>query len=206
LRINERWIREFVEAHSICPFAAGAMRGGSVARRVVLARAPEAAAVEARALAGELARDQAIEVGLVIFPSLALDVDEFDRFCQPLRTSERALVGAVFHPDARYGLGSPAQAVGFFRRAPDPTLQLVRVSALDAVRGATRGGKFLFDWSAEAWTELMRRHDKLPTSDRIARDNFELVRDKMSQLQAILDEIRSDRDRSYQRFEISGGG
>jgi len=49
-----------------------------------------------------------------------------------------------------------------------------------------------------AWAELAKREHKLPTSDRIARDNHALVlRDGISTLQAIYDDIRADRDRSY---------
>jgi hypothetical protein len=180
-----------VERFGVCPFAQPAMKAGAVARRVVTE--PE----RARALIDELAGDAKIEVALLIFPSLAMSAQDFDGWCAPLRAANAAFVAAVFHPDAAYALATPAQAVGFFRRAPDPTLQLVRVSVLDAVRGAA-GGKFMFDFSAHAWAELAKREHKLPTSDRIARDNHALVlRDGISTLQAIYDDIRADRDRSY---------
>src|SRR5262249_45279145 len=94
-----------------------------------------------------------------------------------------------------YELATPAQAVGFFRRAPDPTLQLVRASVLDAVRGGS--GKFVFDFSPAAWAELKKREHRLPTSERIARDNHALLVQRIGELQAIYDDIRADRDRSY---------
>jgi hypothetical protein len=180
-----------VERFGVCPFAQPAMKAGAVARRVVTEPA------RARALIDELAGDEKIEVALLIFPSLTMSAQDFDSWCAPLRAANAAFVAAVFHPEAEYDLATPAQAVGFFRRAPDPTLQLVRVSALDTVRGAA-GGKFMFDFSAGAWAELAKREHKLPTSDRIARDNHALVlRDGISTLQAIYDDIRADRDRSY---------
>ncbi|MCU1279938.1 MAG: hypothetical protein JWM53_3484, partial [bacterium] len=191
LRINERWITEVVERFGVCPFAQPAMKAGAVARRVV--REPE----RARALIDELAGDDKIDVALLIFPSVTMSAQEFNGWCAPLRAANPAFVAAVFHPETPYDLATPAQAVGFFRRAPDPTLQLVRVSTLDAVRG-TAGGKFMFDFSASAWAELARREHKLPTSDRIARDNHALiVRDGVSTLQSIYDDIRADRERSY---------
>ena len=109
------------------------------------------------------------------------------------------VLAAVFHPETPYQLTTPAQAVGFFRRAPDPTLQLVRVAALEQVRGpGNRDGKFMFDFSAEAWAELKKREHRLPTSERIARDNHALlIRDGISTLQALYDDIRADRNRSY---------
>ncbi|MGZ3439252.1 MAG: DUF1415 family protein [Polyangia bacterium] len=184
-------MREVVERFGVCPFAQPAMKAGTVARRVVLE--PE----RARALVDELAGDEKIEVALLIFPSVTMSALAFDTWCAPLRAAHPAFVAAVFHPETPYDLATPAQAVGFFRRAPDPTLQLVRVSALDAVRGSA-AGKFMFDFSASAWAELAKREHKLPTSERIARDNQALlIRDGISTLQAIYDDIRADRDRSY---------
>lgn len=193
LRINERWIHEVVERFGICPFAEPAMKAGHVARRVILE--PESA----RAAVDELAADPKIEVALLIFPSVTMSADAFDAWCAPLRAANPAFVAAVFHPECAYELATPAQAVGFFRRAPDPTLQLVRVSALEAVRGGS--GKFMFDFSPAAWAELKKREHRLPTSERIARDNHALLgREGISTLQAIYDDIRADRKRSY------GGG
>jgi hypothetical protein len=194
LRINERWIREVVERFGVCPFAEPALKAGSVARRVI-AGADDGAA--ARAAIDELARDEKIEAALLIFPSLTMSAEAFDTWCAPLRAANPAFVAAVFHPESAYDVATPAQAVGFFRRAPDPTLQLVRVTALDAVRGSG-GGKFMFDFSPAAWAELKKREHRLPTSERIGRDNHaRLMREGISTLQAIYDDIRADRQRSY---------
>jgi hypothetical protein len=166
------------------------MKAATVARRVVVDTGA------ARGLIDELARDLQIEVALLIFPTVTMSAPAFDAWCAPLREGNPAFVAAVFHPDTPYNLATPAQAVGFFRRAPDPTLQLVRLSVLEEIRG--RGGKFMFDFSAAAWAELKKREHRLPTSERIARDNHELVvRDGISTLAAIYDDIRSDRQRSY---------
>jgi hypothetical protein len=196
LRINERWIREVVERFGICPFAEPALKAGHVARRAIVGRDDAERAAAARVLVEELARDEKIEVALLIFPSVTMSADAFDAWCAPLRAAHPAFVAAVFHPESAYDVATAAQAVGFFRRAPDPTLQLVRVTALDAVRGS--GGKFMFDFSAEAWAELKKREHRLPTSERIGRDNHAmLMREGISTLQAIYDDIRADRQRSY---------
>ncbi len=179
-----------VERFGVCPFAAPAMKAGAVARRVLCDPGGARAAVD------ELAGDEKIEVALLIFPTVTMDAAAFDAWCAPLRTANPAFVAAVFHPQSPYELATPAQAVGFFRRAPDPTLQLVRASVLQQVRGFD--GKFHFDFSAAAWAELKKREQRLPTSERIARDNHALlVREGISTLQAIYDDIRADRDRSY---------
>jgi hypothetical protein len=196
LRINERWIHEVVERYGICPFALPSMKAGAVARRVV--RDPAAA----RPLVDELAADARVEVALLIFPTVTMTAAEFDAACAPLRAANPAFVAAVFHPETPYELATPARAVGFFRRSPDPTLQLVRASVLQQVRGPD--GKFLFDFSAAAWAELKRREHRLPTSERIARDNHALIlRDGIVELQAILDDIKRDRDLSY--AQVAGG-
>ncbi len=179
-----------VERFGVCPFAEPAMKAGSVARRVIVDLEAARPAID------ELAGDEKIEVALLIFPSVTMSAEAFDAWCAPLRAANAAFVAAVFHPESAYELATPAQAVGFFRRAPDPTLQLVRVSVLDAVRGG--GGKFMFDFSPAAWAELKKREHRLPTSERIGRDNHAmLVREGISTLQAIYDDIRADRQRSY---------
>jgi uncharacterized protein DUF1415 len=173
----------------VCPFAEEALKLGHVERRVVLDAAAAAALVD------ELAHKSAVEVALLIFPTVTMGAAEFDAWCTPLRTLNPEFAGAVFHPETPYTTGTAAQAVGFFRRAPDPTLQLVRMSALQNVRGSD--GKFVFDFTAESWAELRRREHRLPTSERIARDNHALLCDRIITLQAIYDDIRGDRERSY---------
>ena len=199
LRINERWIHEVVERFGVCPFAEPAMKAGHVARRVIDGRDAAELAATARVAVEHLAREEKIEVALLIFPSVTMTSEAFDAWCAPLREAHEAFVAAVFHPESAYNVATAAQAVGFFRRAPDPTLQLVRVSALDAVRGGSgAGSKFMFDFSAEAWAELKKREHRLPTSERIAKGNHEmLVREGISTLQAIYDDIRADRERAY---------
>jgi hypothetical protein len=186
-----------VERYNVCPFAAPSLRGGHVSRQAVLEADEAAAGAAARARIAALGEDEAIEVALLIFPRLPLAPAAFERFCAPLRAAHAAFVAAVFHPEASYDAATAAQAVGFFRRAPDPTLQLVRASVLEQVRGPD--GKFLFDFSAAAWAELRRREHKLPTSDRIARDNHALLLSTRAELEAIYSDLRADRERSYAR-------
>lgn len=152
---------------------------------------------DAPAVIDALAADATIEVALLIFPTVTMTAAAFDAACQPLRRHHAAFVAAVFHPQTPWDAATPAQAVGFFRRAPDPTLQLVRASVLQNVRGPD--GKFLFDGSAAAWAELKRREHKLPTSERIARANHALLAARIAELEAIDRDIRADRAASYAR-------
>jgi hypothetical protein len=205
LRVNARYLDELVEGYDVCPFARGARLRSQVARRVLLDETPDpTAALEA---IDELAREETIAVALLIFPRLPLAPDPFDRFVGELRAASKPpFAMAMFHPDAAYDLASPQQMVMFFRRAPDPTIQLVRFSVLDAVKGPTRAdGKFLFDWSARGWAELARRSAEVSVSEQIAQANHATaLREGITRLQAVLDDIRADRARTYARFPARG--
>jgi hypothetical protein len=83
--------------------------------------------------------------------------------------------------EPRAGRASPANAaelVSLIRRTPDPTLQLVRASLIDALAAGGRD-----------------------VSGEIARANFATVtaRDP-ARLAALLDDLRRDRDRAYAPF------
>lgn len=204
LRINDRYLSEVVEAFDICPFARGARTGGAVRRRVLTLATPDPAATVEEVVA--LGRDPAVVIGLVIFPRFSAGPEAFDRFVAGLRTldTSRVFAMATFHPDAAYGTDTPQRMVMFFRRSPDPTIQLVRFSALDDVKGVA--GKFLFEWNARGWAELEKRAGTVSLSDRIARDNHATaLREGLARFEAIYADIRADRDRSYGRFPLRGG-
>jgi hypothetical protein len=206
LRINQRFLTEVVERFAICPFAVGARKGGHVERRVIVDRERAPAEAAARALQVELEPRLEIEVALIIFPRLKLDCDAFDAFCAPLRGATSVFASAVFHPEARYSDESADRLVGFFRRSPDPTLQLVRTTVLEAARGERTDAKFMFDFSASGWAELERRQSVVPLSERIARDNrATFLREGAARLQTIYDDICADRARSYARLASFGG-
>jgi hypothetical protein len=199
LRINDRYLHEVVEGFDVCPFARGARTGGALRRRVLIEAAPELGAVADEVVA--MGRDPEAVIGLVIFPRFAGGPDAFDRFVAELRTADtsRVFAMATFHPDGTYGTDTPQRMVMFFRRSPDPTIQLVRFSALDDVKGVA--GKFLFEHNARGWAELEKRASTVPLSDRIARDNHATaMREGLARFEAIYADIRADRDRSYARF------
>jgi len=202
--LNARYLDEVVERFDFCPYARAARQAGQVERRVVLdgdEAAAGASAAEQIALLG--ARAQTV-IGLLIFPRLGLDPDAFDRFVNGVRTRAAAppFALAAFHPHAVYGVDTPARLVMLLRRTPDPTIQLVRFSALEAVKGgAATNKKFLFQWNAAAFAALDERLEQRSPSEKIAQSNFETVaREGEARIRAVLDDIRADRDRSYARL------
>jgi hypothetical protein len=199
LRLNARYLDEVVERFDFCPYARGARDAGQVERTVILDEDPRAQAVAAIA-----AQKAETVIGLLIFPRLELDPDAFDRFVNEVRTGDatRSFALAAFHPSAPYGVDTPQKLVMLLRRSPDPTIQLVRFSALAAVKGgAPANKKFLFQWNAAAFAELEKRVEQRSPSEKIAQNNFETVaREGEARIRAVLDDIRADRDRSYAKL------
>ena len=215
LRINERYTVEVVEALGTCPFARPARHGGEVARAVVLerdeARARRATLDELHRLAGD---HPEISIVLVIHPLMNLSPRAWDDWVQKLREGEDAgrgaraeFVAAPFHPGYPLDARTPERAVPFFRRSPDPLVQWVRLSVLDAVRGRHHD-TFHFDYSPSAWKELERRLGTRSVTERITADNHALLdgggasgigREEIERRYA---DIAADRARSYARFPL----
>lgn len=209
VRVYRRYAIEIVEAMDFCPWAAKARRDGVVRESVILERGEplEAALAAAEAVAG----DAAIEIGLLIFPRVTLDRLAFERFVGRVReldATRRAprpipLAMAAFHPDAQADLASPARLTPFVRRTPDPTLQLVRQSTLDAVRRNEQAGTAFFDAAklaaldADAIEALLEPAPP-PLHERVSRQNLQQVRALgVAEIERVLADIRADRDRSY---------
>ena len=176
---SDRYLREFVEALHLCPYARRCRESGKLHRRVVLG--PQDALEAVRAV--EALPEDSVEVALLIFPNAAADglqsARAFEAFCVELREQRsHAHDGAspfycvAFHPDLPRDLESAHRAVQFIRRSPDPTIQLVRAAVLRAVRGSGEGGTRIIDPSALTLEQLMAISSPLSLSDRIAEANF----------------------------------
>jgi hypothetical protein len=180
---NDRYLREFVEALSLCPYARRCRAAGRLHRRVVRSRdAAPAAIQQIEALPAE-----AVEVALLIFPDEPANGEEsaraFEAFCAGLRdrmfaahSGEAPFYCVAFHPDLPRDLLDAHRAVQFIRRSPDPTLQLVRASVLRSVRGADDGGSRYADLSRLTLEQAMALASPLSLADRIAEANLAVLR------------------------------
>ena len=191
LERNDRYIRDFVEALHICPYAKTCRQAGKLVRRVVLAK--EAAPEVMREV--EAMPDDAVVVALLIFPGVRADgvesAREFEGFCASLRPALMKFYCVAFHPDLPRDLSDAHRAVQFIRRSPDPTIQMVRASVLKAVRGANDGGTRVIDPSKLSLEELMTISSPLSLADRIAEANLEtLHREDPARIEQLLAEIR----------------
>jgi hypothetical protein len=193
---NERYVREFVEAMRMCPFAKQCRETGKLHRRVVMELRDAQGAVKA---VEELPADS-VEVALLIFPLARADGAEsaraFEAFAAGLREwMAREHRGnppfhcVAFHPDLPRDLLDAHRAVRFIRRSPDPTIQLVRASVLDAVRAGREGGStFIGQLSLE---EALAAASPLSLSEQIAAADLEtLQREGPDRVEALLSSMR----------------
>jgi hypothetical protein len=208
LRVHARYAGEVVEAFNICPFARHARLAGRVAHRVLLQR--DDALSETLAILEELvAEPPTLEIAQLIYPNLAITPRELDWFLHRVREAEAArrpgepvFVMAAFHPDGPLDARSPERLVAFLRRTPDPTLQLLRFARLQQMRDDAAHGTAFLDVRSLSLEELLAAPPPpLGLAERIARDNHAMAqRVGLARLEAVLADIRTDRDRSYARF------
>ncbi|MET0792747.1 MAG: DUF1415 family protein [Polyangiaceae bacterium] len=213
LRVYRRYMLEVVEAFKLCPWAAPARRDGQVLEQVFLAE-NQADPEQSLALLASLSGQPRIDIALFIYPDLELDRLAFESFVRTLRERDAARyeVGtipfamAAFHPDARADLKDPERLIPFLRRTPDPTIQVVRRSALDRVRGNSQEGTSFFDL-ADLGTLPLPQKEPLSLRQRIAQANLDTTLEVgVSSLEALFQDIRRDRDESYARLRQKPAG
>jgi hypothetical protein len=204
LRVYRRYVVELVEAFDLCPWAAPARRDGHVAEQVILAENtsdPQKSLTQIAALD----KQPHIEVALFIYPDLELDRLSFERFARGLREQDAARYApgeipfamAAFHPDAPVELDDPERLIPYLRRTPDPTIQLVRLSALARVRSKHPEGTSFIDVEALV-SSVAFAPNKPSLRQKIAQNNLEtLLKVGPATLDAVLADIRRDRDESY---------
>jgi hypothetical protein len=196
VRLNTRYVNEVVLGWGLCPWAERAFLDGQVRQKASLDETPVPQTV--LSFIDEI-DGAGIAIGLLIFPRATLRAPAFDAFAERVRRADHArrpgglneppappYLIAAFHPTAAEAAGAgatqtfstPPQLVSFLRRTPDPTLQLVRTSVLTR---ATAGGR--------------------DVSGDVTRQNFETIGARgVAVLEAVLGDIRRDRDQNYARL------
>lgn len=206
LRVYRRYAIEVVEAFTLCPWAAPARRDGHVSEHVIVAEFQQDPQ-QSLALLASLAERTEIEIALFIYPDLDLDRLNFESFVRTVRERDGAryeigeipFAMAAFHPDARADVKEPERLIPFIRRTPDPTIQVVRRSALDRVRGTSQEGTSFFDVSQLGMLPLPQK-EPLSLRQRIAQANLETALEVgIEHLESVFRDIRQDRDESYAR-------
>ena len=187
---SDRYLREFVEALELCPFARKCRESGRLDRRVLRGGRPGEATAAAATELEATAEDQ-VEVALLIYPEFEGDLCVFEEFRDEVRTDLRLFYCVAFHPDLPIDLSDENRAVSFLRRSPDPTLQLVRIATLDRVRSGRPGGSVYLDPSKLSSDELRSLRPELTVSEQIARANLRtLQRHDAARLASLLAGLR----------------
>ncbi len=190
---NERYLREFVEALELCPFARRCRESGRLARRVLRGGRPgESTAAAVREL--EATDEEQVEVALLIYPELEGGVRALEDLRDEVRRSLRLFHCVAFHPELPMDLSDENRAVSFLRRSPDPTLQLVRIATLDRVRSGRPTGSVYLDPSKLSADELRSLQPAVTVSEQIARANLRTLRcHDAARLASLLAELRRSR-------------
>lgn len=209
LEAYERYAVEVVERFNFCPWARSARTQGDVTLRVVFSVDHDDFDESLRCLHDLHEQVPETDIALFIYPLLDLDRLGFEDYARRLRTRAEtgqknldAFAMAAFHPVAGADLTHPDRLVPFVRRSPDPTLQLVRKSALSSIKGLTHGTLFL-DVSAltPAAFKALQEPAPKPVRDRIAEQNLESVRDAGTQaIEAVLTDIARQREAAHERL------
>ena len=205
LRINDRFTLEVVEAFDICPFARGARLQGRAIREVLLQDSLDLE--PSLDLIARLEADpRKLEVVQIIYPRLNVTPREFEHFNARIRDTHGArnkkplFVHATFHPDYPCDTRTPDSLVMFFRRAPDPTIQILRFSTIQSIRRNDESGTVVID---PRTFDFSKPPPPPPPSvpEKITRDNHaRVMRDGPAVLEAIYASIRADRSAAYARL------
>jgi hypothetical protein len=207
LEAYERYAVEVVERFGFCPWARSARESGAVELRVVFSTDPDDFGDSLQLLEELHRKASTSDVALFIYPLLDLERLGFEDYVRRLRRRAEqgsprldAFAMAAFHPSADADLSHPDRLVPFVRKSPDPTLQLVRNSALSGIKGLTQGTAFL-DVSALSVESLraLETAQPKPLRERIAEQNLTTVRDTgPGAVRAVLEDIARSREAAHQ--------
>jgi len=216
-RVYRRYQLEVVEALGLCPWAKQAREDGKIRVEVLLSEAPTLE--EVLEVVDDVAKDLQTEIGILLFPKVTWERRLWDRFHSKLRNLDSGrydygaspLTSAAFHPVGEPDLSSGDVLKPFIRRSPDPLIQLVRISVLDAVRGERTGGTTVLDMNQIAGLDIaaLKALTARPksVSEVVAEANLRTVtRMGADELSELLDDIRRDRDEAYCRLSAGATG
>jgi hypothetical protein len=213
LEVYERYAVEVVERFGFCPWARASRESGQVTLRVVFSADHDDFAESLQHLEELHRQAPSTDIALVIYPLLDLDRLGFEDYARRLRTRAEQGPGlglgrlddfamAAFHPSANADLSHPDRLVPYVRRSPDPTLQLVRKSALFSIKGLTQGTAFL-DVSALTPDAFKALQEPAPKAvrERIAEQNLATVRDAgTAAIDAVMADIARQREAAHERL------
>ena len=208
LRVNDRYLREFIEGSSFCPYARQGRRAGQTRRHVYIAETLDLAPL--LQLFQEVAADQTQVVAQVIMPVIEAEPEAWRRFCLDLTEvgnaslSKPVLACAPLHPRLPFDEANMYGLVPLFRRAPDPTIQWVRLDGLEALyAGRGSDNQYLQVEDIESFVRSAQP-PRPPLYDVVCKTNAAMARRlTIERVVKILDEIAGDGRRGYAQILLA---
>jgi hypothetical protein len=214
LEVYERYAVEVVERFGFCPWARSSRASNLVGLHVIFSSDPDDFDESLTTLSELCRAPSGHDVALFIYPLLDLDRLGFEDYTRRLRRRAEqatppldAFATAAFHPAAPVDLSHPDKLVPYVRRSPDPTLQLLRNTALSGIKGLVHGTEFL-DISTLSLEALSALREPPPKSvrERIAEQNLTTVCDVgVGVIDATLADIARQREAAHERLFASYG-
>lgn len=203
-RANDRYLIEFIEEYGFCPYARKGRRLGQVFRYFHYASTPDSRPLVD--LMHQVAADPKQLVVQVILPLVEVDGAAWTRFCADLvehgnhaLARDDRMATAALHPHLTYRDDNPFSLLTLFRRAPDPTIQWVRMDAVRALYAGRDGGTRAV--AIEDVDALLARPPMTPLYDRIAQTNAVMARRlRVSWIDDLLASGSADAQREYHRI------
>jgi hypothetical protein len=142
------------------------------------------------------AEDSKLEVGFVIVPRFEGNADAFSDWAESIvEPHAEMFLSAPFHPSVSDSAGS----IQFLRQTPDPTVQLVRRSRLEEIRA--QDPPHYRDIFEIDMNDLAKEAEKQPVAASVVAHNERMLeREGRAGIQAIVEDIRRDRDQTYAKL------
>lgn len=203
-RVNERYLTEFIEAYGFCPYAKKGRQLGQIRRYMHFANQDTVSQLVT--LMHAIAADASQVVVQVVLPLVEVEPEDWQRFVGELTEHGNAALArddrmgtAALHPGLNYSDINPFSMLTLFRRAPDPTIQWVRLDAVRALYEGRGGGTRAV--SLEDIDALLSRPVMTPLYDRIAITNARMARRlKLDHVERLLADYADDGRRAYHQI------
>ena len=194
LRLHERYHRELIERFSICPWAKPARVEGHTRAHVITETSSHPEAL--MPVLAEWAADESVHVAFVIAPRFNTGPDAFADWAASIGEQQgRVFLTAPFYPSAPDSAG----AIHFLRQTPDPTVQLVRRTRLEAIR-AQDPPHYTDIFNLDLRELEAEKPPRTVAASVLAHNERMIEREGRAEIQRIVDDIRADRARTYAKL------
>lgn len=208
LKFNDLYVENIVEGHNLCPYAREARRRDEAVRSVHFQATSDLDALLESFCA--IARRPQLVVAQVIVPGLSVGPQDWIDFCHRVTRlghdrlgGPEVMANAALHPGLAFHQRSPYALIPLFRRAPDPTIQWVRLTELERLyEGRAKGSTFVDP--AEIVQFLQGKVTK-SLYDRIAEANRQTAeRIGVAALEADLGALHARATEEYRQISLRG--